>query len=52
MKVKVSLLFLLMLAAALGYLLGTEGGRAQRDMLLIKLGRKEAEDEAAAQDLA
>jgi len=47
MKVKVPLLLLLLLAAAVGYLLGTESGRAKRDQLLVKLGHKEAEADAA-----
>ena len=51
MKVKVPLAMLLMLALAVGYVLGTENGRAQRDMILVKLGRKEA-DEPASDDAA
>lgn len=51
MKVKVPLFVLLLLAVALGYMLGTEDGRQRRDQLLVKLGRKEAEAEAAI-DLA
>ena len=47
MKVKTPLLLLLVLAAAVGYLLGTESGRAKRDQLMVKLGRKEAEADAA-----
>lgn len=43
MKVKVPLALLVLLAAALGYMLGTEGGRKQRDVILVKVGRKEAE---------
>ncbi len=43
MKSKLSLTFLLLLlAGALGYILGTEQGRAQRDVILVKLGRKQA----------
>lgn len=56
MKVKVSLLLLLAMAAALGYMLGTEGGRAQRDVILVKLGKGPREDapadEPAAEDAA
>ena len=53
MKVKVPLAALLLLALALGYVLGTENGRAQRDMVLVKMGRKPADepgvdDESAA----
>lgn len=43
MKVKIPLGLLVVLAAALGYLLGTESGRQQRDVILVKVGRKEAE---------
>lgn len=46
MKVKISIAVLL-LAAIFGYLLGTEAGRAKRDQLLVKLGRKEAEADLA-----
>ncbi len=38
---------LLMVAIAVGYLMGTEAGREQRDQLLVKLGRKQAEAEQA-----
>ena len=41
MKVKVPLALLLLLAAAIGYLLGTEKGREQRDVILVKVGRKQ-----------
>ena len=47
MKVKVPLLLLLMLATLAGYLLGTEAGKAQRDVLLEKLGRTRAEADIA-----
>lgn len=40
-------LFLLVVAAIAGYLLGTEAGRAQRDVLLVKLGRASAETDMA-----
>ncbi len=40
-------LFLLVVAAIAGYLLGTEAGRAQRDALLVKLGRASAETDMA-----
>lgn len=49
MKVKVPLLLLLVLAAAAGYMLGTESGRAQRDVILVKLG-KGPKEEAAGDD--
>jgi len=39
--------FLLVVAAIAGYLLGTEAGRAQRDLLLVKLGRASAETDMA-----
>lgn len=47
MKVKIPLLALLLLAGLAGYLLGTEAGNAQRDRLLVLLGRKDAEADAA-----
>jgi hypothetical protein len=47
MKVKIPLVVVLALAAAVGYLLGTEAGQVQRDRLLERLGRKEAEAEEA-----
>lgn len=47
MRVKIPLL-LLLLAAAIGYLLGTERGRSQRDVILVKLGRKEGDEEEAS----
>jgi hypothetical protein len=50
MNVKIPLLVLLVLAAAVGYLLGTERGRAQRDVVLVKLGRKSGEDEAPGEE--
>jgi hypothetical protein len=50
-KVKVPILVLLLLAIAVGYLLGTEAGRARRDVILVKMGRKEPE-EAAAENVA
>ncbi len=50
MKVKVPIA-LLLLALGVGFLLGTKSGRAKRDELLVKLGRKQAEEEIAI-DLA
>ena len=41
MKVKIPLALLLLLAAAVGYMFGTEAGRLQRDVILVKLGRKD-----------
>lgn len=41
----------LILAVLLGYLLGTESGRSQRDVILVKMGRGRPE-EAAADDAA
>lgn len=45
MKVKIPLALVLLLALSLGYLLGTEAGRAQRNLILVKVGRKPSEDE-------
>lgn len=50
MKVKVPLGVLLLLAIALGYVLGTEDGRARRDLILVKLGRKNADEPEGATD--
>ena len=44
MKIPIGLLGLALVAA---YLLGTESGRRRRDQLLVKLGRTEAEADAA-----
>ena len=52
MKVKIPLVLLLAIVSALGYALGTENGRAQRDAMLIKMGRKDAMDSADATDAA
>jgi len=49
MKVKIPLALVLLLALSLGYLLGTEAGRAQRNMILVKVGRKPSEDELEAE---
>jgi hypothetical protein len=40
MNVKVPLIVLLLLAAAVGYLLGTEKGRGQRDTVIAKVRRR------------
>jgi len=50
MKVKVPLGALLLLAIVLGYVLGTEKGRAQRDAILARMGRTGADDSEAAAD--
>jgi hypothetical protein len=51
MNVKVPLAALLLLALALGYVLGTEDGRARRDAMLARLRHEEAEvSEAAAEE--
>jgi hypothetical protein len=50
MNVKVPLGVLLLLAITLGYVLGTENGRAQRDVILVKLGRKKDDEPEAAAD--
>lgn len=49
MKVKIPLALVLLLALSLGYLLGTEAGRAQRNLILVKVGRKPSEDELEAE---
>ncbi len=48
MKVTIPL-GLVVLAVLIGYLLGTEAGRARRDVVLVKLGRRDA-DMGAADD--
>ena len=49
MKVKIPLVLLLLIGVAIGYLLGTESGREQRDIILVKMGRgPEAGDDASA----
>ncbi len=55
MKVKIPLVLLLLIAGAVGFLLGTDAGRAQRDVILVKLGRgpkgePDAADASAAGD--
>jgi hypothetical protein len=39
MKVKLPLALVVVLAIALGYLMGTESGRRRRDVILVKVGR-------------
>jgi hypothetical protein len=41
MKVKIPLAIVIVLAAAVGYLMGTDSGRQRRDVILVKLGRGE-----------
>ena len=45
MNVKIPIGIVLVMAAVLGYLLGTEAGRQQRDGLLSKIRREEAIDD-------
>ena len=45
MNVKAPLGLIVLLAAAVGYLLGTEAGREQRDRLLDRVRREGAPDE-------
>ena len=52
MKVKIPLGLLLLLASAMGYLMGTEAGREQRDNLIRIIRRQNdvIEADAAAED--
>jgi hypothetical protein len=56
MKVKIPLGLLLLLASAMGYLMGTEAGREQRDALIRIIRRQndvlEAEAEAVTEAVA
>ena len=56
MKAKIPLGLLLLLASAMGYLMGTEAGRERRDALIRIIRRQndvlEAEAEAAAEAVA
>jgi hypothetical protein len=56
MKVKIPLGLLLLLASAMGYLMGTEAGREQRDALIRIIRRQkdvlEAEAEASTEAVA
>ena len=45
MSVKSPLAIVIVLAAAVGYLLGTDSGRHQRDVILVKLRRGEHDAE-------
>lgn len=49
MKVKVPLLLLLILAASVGFLLGTEKGRQQRDAVVGRIRNRGALDDAASE---
>ena len=49
-KVKIPLGIVILMAIALGYLLGTESGRDRREALMIKLGRGESEIIAGPSD--
>ena len=49
MKVKVPIALIILLAIACGYLMGTESGRKQRDVILVKLGRADGD---ALEDVA
>lgn len=46
MKVKIPVVLLLLIAGAVGFLLGTDAGRSQRDVILVKLGKKEGAGDA------
>lgn len=46
MKVTVPLALMLIVASAIGYLVGTESGRQQRELILVKFGRARAGGEA------
>ena len=54
MKVKIPLGLLLLLASAMGYLMGTEAGREQRDNLIRIIRRQNdvIEAEAATEEVA
>ncbi len=50
MKVKFPILLIVVLAIACGYLLGTESGRRRRDVILVKLGRADADAREGVSD--
>ena len=50
MKMKIPLGIVILMAVALGYLLGTESGRVRREALMVKLGRGDGEIIAAPSD--
>jgi len=43
-SVKIPVVIVLLLGLVAGYVLGTEHGRAQRDIVLVKLGRTQADE--------
>lgn len=48
---KMTVLFLLLaVAAAMGYLLGTEAGREQKEIILVKMGRKDGGIDAVVEE--
>jgi hypothetical protein len=51
-KITVPVGILVLLALALGSVLGTEDGRARRDSVLTRFGRGQAADDAEATDAA
>ena len=52
MKVKVPIALIVVLAIACGYLMGTESGREKRDVILVKLGRADANVRTEVSDAA
>ena len=48
MKTKIPLALVILVAIAVGYLMGTESGRQQRDVILVKLGRGPTDDSSGA----
>jgi uncharacterized integral membrane protein len=50
MKMKIPVGIVILMAVALGYLLGTESGRVRREALMVKLGRGDGEIIAGASD--
>lgn len=47
MKVKIPLVLLLIVAAVVGYVLGTENGRQQRDAVIVRFRKQGPVEEAA-----
>jgi hypothetical protein len=43
MKVKLPIALIVVLAIALGYLMGTESGRQRQDVILVRLGRSDGD---------
>ena len=50
MRMKIPLAIVIVMAVALGYLLGTESGRNRREALINKLGRRGSEIIAGPSD--